>query len=423
MKVPPPTQSGPTIAGFMETALNVLYKYFVVKPIDAAGMLMGLKPAETLRVDIKDLPTVSKGCGDQNEKRADSCKPITGRKRRLAPSESAGSDGEPALKRMPHGKDSLMSTLSAETKPLKMFIIKQKLGCGAEGVVYLVESPDKTVARKKNVDLLKTPDERQADIQRETSILSQLDHPNIIKVHSDNALEKVLDVTEEDVGLDDSESQDYVLISTSEDIAGMQMDVASNSLEKVLPELNHSEKLSVCHQILDAVVYMHSKGIFNYDIKPGNILWLGQRPVLIDFGICGIYKPSVEPVFNDSEAGSTLHYSSPEFICLRESLPWLGKKGNINLNKCISWNLGVSITEIMTGQRLFRDEDLFTPLTGATKDPSKINYQELIDTFFEQNRDQMPEKLEVLIRGLVNPDPDQRLSVDAAKAQLEEMLK
>ena len=64
-----------------------------------------------LRVDIKDLPTVSKGCRDQNEKRADSCKPITGRKRRLAPSESAGSDGEPALKRMPHGKDSLMSTL------------------------------------------------------------------------------------------------------------------------------------------------------------------------------------------------------------------------------------------------------------------------------------------------------------------------
>ena len=72
--------------------------------------------SDVLRVDIKDLPTVSKGCRDQNEKRADSCKPITGRKRRLAPSESAGSDGEPALKRMPHGKDSLMSTLRSDVE-------------------------------------------------------------------------------------------------------------------------------------------------------------------------------------------------------------------------------------------------------------------------------------------------------------------
>lgn len=44
---------------------------------------------------------------------------------------------------------------------------------------------------------------------------------------------------------------------------------------------------TIIHDLLDAVLYTHKKGIFHRDIKPENILMSGDKVVkLADFGSC-----------------------------------------------------------------------------------------------------------------------------------------
>lgn len=51
--------------------------------------------------------------------------------------------------------------------------------------------------------------------------------------------------------------------------------------------MNIEKIRSIGHEIIDAVHFMHSKGVFHRDIKPENILVQGDRSFkLADFGSC-----------------------------------------------------------------------------------------------------------------------------------------
>ena len=71
--------------------------------------------AQTLRVDIKDLPAVSKGCEDLNQQEASNLELNAGRKRHHTSQEPTDYDSEAPLKRMRHTDTSFISTLRTET--------------------------------------------------------------------------------------------------------------------------------------------------------------------------------------------------------------------------------------------------------------------------------------------------------------------
>lgn len=73
--------------------------------------------------------------------------------------------------------------------------------------------------------------------------------------------------------------------------------------------LNESEKLTLIIKIIKAIDYIHSKGLYHGDIKPANILMMGDEPLLTDFGLSGVIGNSLSGYFV-----STSYNCSPQCI-------------------------------------------------------------------------------------------------------------
>src|ERR1039458_2999963 len=72
------------------------------------------------------------------------------------------------------------------------------------------------------------------------------------------------------------------------------------------PTLSLKAKLSILAQTADALGHAHSQGVVHRDVKPGNIMILGEGSVkMVDFGIA-------ELAGLPNSVGGTLPYMSPE---------------------------------------------------------------------------------------------------------------
>lgn len=69
--------------------------------------------------------------------------------------------------------------------------------------------------------------------------------------------------------------------------------------------------------LLNGLVYLHSHSIFHKDIKPENILLLGERPILADFGVSKLYRAQGQTRYTNS----TYEYLAPEQIIHESSTP------------------------------------------------------------------------------------------------------
>jgi serine/threonine protein kinase len=141
--------------------------------------------------------------------------------------------------------------------------ILEALGQGGMGTVYV--GYDETLKRK--VALKAIRDERRMDSEvrarflREARILSQLDHPNICRIH---------EIIEEEDG-------DFLVLEL---IEGESLKEATKG------DLEYEFKLYVAEQVAAALVVAHEKGIAHRDLKPENIMLADDGGVkVLDFGL------------------------------------------------------------------------------------------------------------------------------------------
>lgn len=125
-------------------------------------------------------------------------------------------------------------------------------------------------------------------------------------------------------------------------------------------KLSQEEALALAEPILDALAYLHERGIIHRDIKPHNILLDDEdRPVLIDFGIG--QNEEVAEMGADAQLG-TVEYMAPERV------DGLAIDGRSDI-----YSLGIMLFELVCGHlpyradsaaavmRMHRDEDAPDP--------------------------------------------------------------
>src|SRR5262249_11888023 len=215
---------------------------------------------------------------------------------------------------------------------IKYYRIESLLDRGGMGEVYLAE--DTPFERKVALKILRgvwmeDPDRVQR-FEQEARAASILNHPNIVTIY--------------DIGQTGS-----IHFITTEFIDGQTLRQKLKS-----GPLTLREALDVSVQIAEALTSAHAAGIVHRDIKPENVMLRSDGYVkVIDFGIAKRITPreaaeekaKSESITSTGVVLGTASYMSPEQA--------RGQKVDARTD---IFSLGVSIYEMITGQRPFNGE-------------------------------------------------------------------
>ncbi|XP_063094031.1 sperm motility kinase 2B-like [Cavia porcellus] len=239
------------------------------------------------------------------------------------------------------------------------------LGAGHFAKVVLTEhvSTGMLVA----VKVLQKEKLRPTAIIREVSILKDLQHPNIIQL---------LEVSENST----------CMFLVLEYACGKDLQRFIKFAET--QKLGEERARLIFRELLEAVQYCHDSGIIHGDLKPANILMDREgHPKLSDFGLAFRFLPGQEV----TACGCTLQYAAPELFLQKK---YQGPPLDI-------WSLGVILFEMVAGVRPFSGTK-----TELMKNALKGRYQ------FPQH---FSKEVQSLIKGLLNPDPSMRPTLEQVR--------
>lgn len=206
-------------------------------------------------------------------------------------------------------------------RKISNYIIKEFIAEGGMGTVYLCEH--KSLKLKAALKVLNSQFSSNKEIirrfKREAKTLSELSHPNIIKI---------LDFGEID-------NRQFLLM---EFMDGIPLD---DYIKNKVGPINEEDTHYIINQIISAVEMAHANGIIHRDIKPSNVLIDKNKNIkLIDFGIA---KEMLSSDINKTKVGrmiGTVPYMSPEQV---------RGLSNINIETDI-YSLGVLLHQMISGK-------------------------------------------------------------------------
>ena len=230
---------------------------------------------------------------------------------------------------------------------------------GGFGNIYLAKEVDSNKDfAVKEISVKNFSNENLYNISRESMILKEMSHINIIKFH------RIF-----------TYNQKFYIIMDFARGGELSSILSSN---KPLKE-EHAKNLF--HQIYNAVCYIHSKNIIHRDLKPNNILFLDEEKthiIIIDFGISGSSNGNQKELV---KAGTQL-YLPPEVLTGVEFS---------SSTKLDMWALGIILYQMVEGCH---------PFENKNKKGSVIN--NILKNKLEFNKKiQISESLKKLLQGLL----------------------
>lgn len=189
--------------------------------------------------------------------------------------------------------------------------VLDKIGEGQFGEVYKVKekATGMIYAAKISInffegDEIVTNIDEIRNIVREVNIISNLNHPSIVKFIGFNPK--------------DFQEDPRPVIITEYIPNGSLRDLIESERSKISDiKWNDTQKLIMLYGIASAMSYLHSHKILHRDLKPENILIdENYYPKIADFGLSKIYHQNKESITNESAVNfkGTLLYSSPEVV-------------------------------------------------------------------------------------------------------------
>lgn len=206
-------------------------------------------------------------------------------------------------------------------------------------------------------------------IKREISIMKIVRHPNIVRLH------EVLS----------SKSKIYIIL---EFITGGEL------FDKIVHQgkLRESESRRYFQQLIDAVDYCHSKGVYHRDLKPENLLLNSQGNLKVsDFGLSALQHQIKGDGLLHTTCG-TPNYLAPEVLSHQG---YDGSSADV-------WSCGVILYVLMAGYLPFEEIDLQTLYR-------KICAAEFsCPTWFSP-------RAKSLIHRILDPNPKTRINIEGIK--------
>lgn len=256
---------------------------------------------------------------------------------------------------------------ASDTTPLPDYKVIRTLGAGTMGVVLLVEKDKRRYALKilrKEGD----PDTHASRVKRflrEAEILSQIDHPNVVKIY-DSGFPKNSDVP-------------YILM---EYIDGKPL---TEYIKK--HDLSMEQKLYVIAQIAAALSIVHKFGVLHRDVKPSNVLVSdGFVAKLSDFGIARVSDSSL--TMTHEVLGSPA-YMTPESFNSKKPVD----------SRSDIFSLGILSYELITGTKPFHGETV-AEMMGAIQHARPIEPRKIVP--------EIPQPVEDILANMLQKNPEDR---------------
>jgi eukaryotic-like serine/threonine-protein kinase len=213
--------------------------------------------------------------------------------------------------------------------------ILNELGAGGMGKVYKVRNviSDRIEAMKILLPDLVGRQELAARFQREIKVLAALDHPNIAALRTALTL-------------------DNQLVMVMEYVEGTTL--TQRMQQGPIPV---AEAVNYISQVLDALGYAHQQQVIHRDIKPANMMLTPQGVVkLMDFGIARSSGDST--LTTTGTTLGSLGYMSPEQV-----------KGEATDARSDLYSVGISLYEMVTGRRPFRESSDYSIMAAQVNQP------------------------------------------------------
>ena len=223
-------------------------------------------------------------------------------------------------------------------KSLGGYRLQRCIGRGAMGVVYeAVRESDQAPCALKMLPhrFLFRPDV-VSRFEQETELLRQLEHPNIVAFRGHFVAYRT-----RFIGLELYDGADL------------------QTVIRRLGGIGEATARAVLGQIASGLIYAHGEGVLHLDLKPANIL-VNQagRVAITDFGLSRLIESESE----DRTLVGTPVYMPPEQFLMEDVGP-----------HCDWYAFGCIMHELLTGKRLFRDNDSSALLDAKFSAPTSAS--------------------------------------------------
>ncbi|KAB5552701.1 hypothetical protein DKX38_010012 [Salix brachista] len=229
-------------------------------------------------------------------------------------------------------------------------------------------------------------------VQREIRTMKLLHHPNIVRIHevigSKTKIYMVMEyisggqLADKLVRIIEVAASAVCTVSVSSDISNPVHTLFAQSYAKKLDE---SEARKIFHQLIDAVDYCHTRGVYHRDLKPENLLLDGKGNLKVsDFGLSAFHKPAS---MLTTACGSPC-YVAPELIANKG---YEGAAADV-------WSCGIILFELLSGYLPFDERNL-------------IMLYKKISTAQYTCPEWFTESQKKLISRILNPNPRKRITI------------